>query len=110
MSFLTIIHVAGGSTVEAAQTAAVVGPFKTLEEAEQAGDKVHEGVKHVDFLNQECFHSIVELPRHAVTPGMVIQDLLNEYDDDTPNEEAIEIHGISFEELEQILLKQIDDL
>lgn len=81
MSFLTVIHVGGGSTVEAANAVSTVGPYATRQEAEDAGEIVYQSVRHIDFLNDECFFTVVEIPDQPQGPHVAIKALTESWDE-----------------------------
>lgn len=71
--FLTLIHMGGGSTFEAADADVVLGPFDSLKEAESAGSEFFDIVVAVDELSwveDDLFWTTVELPSGVVTPQM----------------------------------------
>lgn len=111
VSFLTLIHVAGGSTVEAANAVATVGPYATRQEAEDAGEIVYQSVRHIDFLNDECFFTVVEIPDQPQGPHVAIKALTESWgeDEDDSDEDgegteiAVESIGDFFESIGDIL-------
>lgn len=80
--FLTNIHLAGGSTVEAAEPFSVLGPYSTEQEAKQAAQAVFDGVKHVDFLKEECFFIVLEIPDSPQDPNTTVNKLLERFGDE----------------------------
>lgn len=99
--YLTLIHVAGGSAVDEASPAATVGPYATAQEAEDAGETVLRAVRHVDFLEQEGFFTVVELPDPPHDPHTAITALLETWGDDADDDAAdgIEVATISVQDL-----------
>lgn len=105
--FLTLVHIATGSTVEAAQADQVVGPFPTAEKAEAAGNKIHNAVKHIHTLDQELFCTVIEVPDEPVSANIAIAHLLDAWedeDDEAGGVAPIEVQSGSVEDLMQHLM------
>lgn len=96
MSFLTLIHIGGGSTVEAAQAVHVGGPFPTRADAEQFGDDVYQlatgvnpatsvlsvlGPRPQGYLATEMFHTVIELPATPASAADIASELKGRYGD-----------------------------
>ena len=98
MSFLTLIHIHVGSTVEAAHAAQVVGPFPTREKAEAAGDKIYHTVAHIPTLHENLFHTVVEVPNQPTSANIAAAMLLDEWedeDDEGVTEEVMSVQDLA---------------
>lgn len=91
MSFLTIMHLGGGSEVEAAAPVTTVGPYATAQEAENAGETVLNAVHYIDYLNEECFYTIVEIPDQFRGTQPAIEVLLGNEDEGDDTGEVVEV-------------------
>lgn len=68
--------------VEAAEAVAVAGPYPTRIAAEDAGEAIYRGVKHIPFLYDECFHTVVEIPDHRQGVDATIRKLIDDRGDE----------------------------
>lgn len=79
MMYLTVLHVASGSAIEAASAAFVVGPYPNFDQAVEAGETVMDGVMHVEFLKNESFYTIIQIPHTFSNPYAGIASLLGKW-------------------------------
>lgn len=79
MMYLTVLHVASGSAIEAASAAFVVGPYLDFDDAVKAGETVKGGVIHNEFLKNESFYTIVQIPHTFHNPYQGIAKLLENW-------------------------------
>ena len=73
--FLTLWHNGGGSMVEAADAEYVLGPYDTLEEAEEAGEEVYERCKHIPYVLIDCWFTVVEIPASPVAVDKMVAEI-----------------------------------
>lgn len=77
MSFLALIHEAGGSTGDAVDAAIVLGPRPSAQGAEAVGEAVYEVLAGVgDHFHREVFFQVVEAPAEVTDVTAEVQDYL----------------------------------